>query len=379
MTPTEVKTAISLCRDAKVPLMIWGHHGMSKSSVVRQVTEEKGIGFIDFRCAQIESSDLRGFPARRKLNDNEEVTVYCPPEELPREGNGILFLDEINRADDPVIQAAFQLIVERKIGKYKLPDGWQIVTACNYATGYQVNTMCNAFVGRFCHIEMTNSEKFVSEWADFITGKYEDESAMKIIAFIGQENNNICSKKEGTIDFDIEPSPRLWEMAIRIQEAAPKYPKHIVHMVLSGLIGQELTIAYEKSIFTVSPKDIVDKGMEENLEELSKATKDQQRGLVWSVASYARKVKATKRQVVNVLDFMDWLIKKGESDSAVVLIMQVLQPIIGGATGASVIMVNSAVANILAEGKSKGSIWYTELVKRDELYQLTKKSLENIP
>jgi hypothetical protein len=376
MTPTEVKQAISLCRDAKIPLMIWGHHGMSKSSIVKQVAEEKSIGFVDFRCSQIESSDLRGFPTRRKLGD-DEVTVYCPPAELPREGEGILFLDEINRADDPVIQAAFQIIVERKLGTYNLPDGWQIVTACNYATGYQVNSMCNAFVGRFCHIEMTNSEKFVQEWADYIMEKHEDESALKVIAFMGQENNNICSKKEGTIDFDIEPSPRLWEMAIRVQTAANKYPKHIVHMVMCGLIGHELTIAYEKSIFTVSPKDIVEKGMDANMEELTKATPDQKRGLVWSVASYTKKIKASKKQVVNVLDFMDWLLKTNDSDCAVVLVMQVLQPVIGGITGASVIMANSAVANILAEGKTKGSIWYTELVKRNALYELTKKSLES--
>jgi hypothetical protein len=98
---------------------------------------------------------------------------------------------------------------------------------------------------------------------------------------------------------------------------------------------------------------------------------------VWSVASYAKKIKASKKQVVNVLDFMDWLLKTNDSDCAVVLVMQVLQPVIGGITGASVIMANSAVANILAEGKTKGSIWYTELVKRNALYELTKKSLES--
>ena len=55
-----LKEAIKICRAANVTPFIWGHRGLGKSSLVKQVAAENGWGFIDMRCSQLEASDIRG-------------------------------------------------------------------------------------------------------------------------------------------------------------------------------------------------------------------------------------------------------------------------------------------------------------------------------
>ena len=44
------------------PVMIWGAPGVGKSTVIRELCAELGIGFIDVRLAQREPVDIRGLP-----------------------------------------------------------------------------------------------------------------------------------------------------------------------------------------------------------------------------------------------------------------------------------------------------------------------------
>ena len=394
MSPKELIDVLGLCRDSEVPLMIWGHHGMGKSSIVRQFADNRGVQFVDFRCAQIESSDLRGFPTKRKTADGTEVTSYCIPEDLPRSGEGVLFLDEINRADDPVIQAAFQLIVERKIGTYSLPDGWQVVCACNYTEGYHVNDLGAAFIGRFCHVELSMSNDYLVEWAEYVTrlgnpgteegdedvpesAKRLHESALNVVAFLGQETRNICSKRTAKLDFNIEPSPRLWTAVARVLSHKHQYEKSTVDSVIGGLIGHEIAIEFNRASFLVKPKDVVEKGLKDVLEDLKKCEKTEQQGLVWSVATYTNGLKSTKkRHAVNVLDYMEYLIDNKMKDMATVLVLQVLRKHMK-ADGAAVMIKNQNIAKYLSNTKSSAGInvWVNELQSRNKLYEMVKAVL----
>ena len=53
------------------PLMLWGPPGIGKSTVIRELTDELEIGFIDVRLAQREPVDIRGLPVPR--DDREGV------------------------------------------------------------------------------------------------------------------------------------------------------------------------------------------------------------------------------------------------------------------------------------------------------------------
>lgn len=380
MNVSELKQAIKLCHRAQVPIMIWGHHGMGKSSLVRQIAQELQIGFVDFRAAQIEATDLRGFPDKEE-QEGMVRTVYRPPSELPTSGEGLFFLDELNRADDPVIQAAFQLIVERKIGTYKLPTsykedeftGWSVISAGNYSSGYRVNDFCKAFIGRFCHVELTKSEDYLAEWSAFMVNKL-GEAASKVIQFIGADNDNLCTRETGSLDFKIEPSPRLWEMVGRIEKHADGFDNGVVRAVRAGLIGHDLALQFERVSFEITPKDILAEGVKP-IHALKKTpSRDLMAGLVWGVAANVRNIgkKITKTQVSNVFDFIEYLCESAEKDMALVLAAQILKPQYKEV--GLVIIGNPAIADLLSKS---GNAWLKEIPTRKKIFELTKQLRES--
>ena len=112
-------------------LMIWGAPGIGKSSVVESVANSNGLELIDLRISQLAPTDLRGIPVPK-----DDKAFWFPPEFLPTEGKGILFLDEINMAPPAVQGIAQQLILDRKVGSYEVPEGWFIWSAGNRKSDY---------------------------------------------------------------------------------------------------------------------------------------------------------------------------------------------------------------------------------------------------
>ena len=112
------------------PVMLWGPPGVGKSDMVAQIGARREVPVIDIRLSQMEPSDLRGIPFR----DGGRVE-WAPPAMLPdadRHGEtGILFLDEITSAPPSVSAAAYQLILDRRLGEYQVPEGWAIFASGN--------------------------------------------------------------------------------------------------------------------------------------------------------------------------------------------------------------------------------------------------------
>ena len=102
----------------KLSTMIWGPPGIGKSSIVAQTAQAHGLGFVDVRLSQLAPTDLRGLPV-----PENGVSRWYPPEFLPRDGAGILFLDELNMAPPAMQGVAQQLILDRRVGSYAVPEG----------------------------------------------------------------------------------------------------------------------------------------------------------------------------------------------------------------------------------------------------------------
>ena len=111
------------------PLMVWGAPGLGKSSILQKAAKDLGIGFIDVRLAQREPVDIRGLPVPK--GDRVEWLVSA---DWPRdpESKGIILFDEITAADRSLQVAAYEFILDRRLGElYKVPDGWYICAAGN--------------------------------------------------------------------------------------------------------------------------------------------------------------------------------------------------------------------------------------------------------
>src|SRR6187397_1781988 len=124
MTPAALRAFLDRLVTEKLFLstMVWGAPGIGKSSIVAQAATAQGIDFIDVRLSQLAPTDLRGLPVP---DAKAAVSRWFPPEFLPREKGrgGILFLDEINMAPPAMQGMAQQLILDRRIGSYVVPDG----------------------------------------------------------------------------------------------------------------------------------------------------------------------------------------------------------------------------------------------------------------
>ncbi len=235
MRPEETKAALSHLVDEKVPVFLWGPPGIGKSSIVRQIAQEKGIGFVDLRLSLLDPTDLRGIPF---FDQESRQAVWEPAAVLPggSEAEGILFLDELNTAAPMVQASAYQLILDRRIGEYRLPDGWAIVAAGNRESDRGVvYRMPAPLANRFVHLEMAID---VEQWRRWAIGAGIDAS---IIGFIS-------ARPDALFAFDAKSShrsfatPRSWEYVDKILKSTPE--PELLMPLISGSIGEELAAEF---------------------------------------------------------------------------------------------------------------------------------------
>jgi MoxR-like ATPase len=136
----------------RMSVMIWGPPGIGKSAIVDQIATKHYLGFIDVRLSQLSPSDLRGLPI---ADHHDAVSRHYAPEFLPRKGGGILFLDELNMATPALQGVAQQLILDRKIGNYLVPEGWYIWAAGNRKEDRAaVYELTGPVTNRFIHLDV---------------------------------------------------------------------------------------------------------------------------------------------------------------------------------------------------------------------------------
>ena len=159
MKPSAVSRALkSLLVGERQPVFIWGSPGTGKSAVLHQLVSELGIALRDIRALLLDPVDLRGLPFLGKDGRSQWAT----PDFLPQDGEGILFLDELNAAPAMVQASCYQLVLDRKLGEYTLPEGWAIVAAGNRDSDRAATTrMPTPLRNRFVHL---NFEVDVQEW-----------------------------------------------------------------------------------------------------------------------------------------------------------------------------------------------------------------------
>ena len=181
------------------PLLVIGKPGIGKSQAIRELCAEMNISFVDLRLCQLDSCELRGMPVV-----SEGKTHWATPDIFPANGQGILFLDEITAADKTLQVAAYQLLMERELGEYRLPPGWLVIGAGNDRESKAVaTTMSSALTNRFLIVELKPTLN------DFLDYGKKRGFHRTVLDFL-----KLRPKLLHRMDGDLQrgwPSPRSWE------------------------------------------------------------------------------------------------------------------------------------------------------------------------
>ena len=220
---------VSAAEGHHTPVMLWGPPGVGKSQMVAQVAARHAVPVIDIRLSQMEPSDLRGIPFRVEQRVEWAVPAILP--NVERHGlAGVLFLDEITSAPPAVSAAAYQLILDRRLGEYQVPDHWAIFAAGNRQGDRGVTySMPAPLANRFSHFEV---DTHLDDWVAWAYSNGIDE---RIIAFLR-------FRPELLFDFDPAhnpiafPSPRSWEFAHRALQKFQDEPQ-LLQGTLQACVG----------------------------------------------------------------------------------------------------------------------------------------------
>jgi len=236
MKPTNISTTVTKLINQKLPVFIWGAPGIGKSSIVKAIAKEQDMEFIDLRLSLLDPTDLKGIPF---FDSSSNEGVWAKPSFLPKSDNkskGILFLDEINSAPPAVQASAYQLVLDRKVGEYELPDGWSIVAAGNRENDRGVvYRMPPPLANRFVHFEMEVDFEDWKAWA------YSVGIEASIIAYLQYDSSQLFNF-DPTTNQKSFATPRSWEFADRILKSGVE--KELLLESLSGAVGDDSAVGY---------------------------------------------------------------------------------------------------------------------------------------
>ena len=252
VSPNGAKAAIRKAFKTKRPLFLWGPPGIGKSDIIHQLGSELSAHVIDIRLSLWEPTDIKGIPY---FDSNTGTMVWGAPSELPTDEFAkqfpavILFLDEMNSAAPSVQAAAYQLILNRRVGQYRLPDNVLIVAAGNREADKGVTYRMPApLANRFVHLEMRVD---FDDWAQWATDNRVHKDVVGYCTFA----------KKDLYDFDPKSSsrafatPRSWSFVSELLEDEDT-PESVLMDLISGAVGEGLAVKFmaHRKIASKMPK-----------------------------------------------------------------------------------------------------------------------------
>jgi hypothetical protein len=240
VSPNGAKSAIRKAFKKQRPLFLWGPPGIGKSDIIHQLGEEIEAHVIDIRLSLWEPTDIKGIPY---FDSNSGTMVWGAPSELPTEDfakqfpHVILFLDEMNSAAPSVQAAAYQLILNRRVGQYRLPDNVLIVAAGNREADKGVTYRMPApLANRFVHLEMRVDFDDWSMWAT------ENRIHKDVVGYV-------TFAKKDLYDFDPKSAsrafatPRSWSFVSELLEDDDTDDGTLTDLI-SGAVGEGLAVKF---------------------------------------------------------------------------------------------------------------------------------------
>jgi hypothetical protein len=301
-----------------VPLLM-GHTGIGKTELIKQIAMRDNKDIIVLHVAQLEPSDLIGL---YQVNEDRR-TDNCPPTWMPYKeykigkgitietpfeygqgfinpNGGLLFLDEVNRGHEDIRQALYQLLNDKKIHTYELPENYDIVAAAN-PQGYETYEFDAALINRFAWIPFVPEHK---ETQDYLRKKY---GSSHILSWLNSDQSLL----DYGDDFQIPLralSPRIEENAIKIYELLQGESKLFLRKCLETMIQPEKVqsfLAFREELMHINYKDILEgKKMTKVKELVSQKKMDVLSSITADLANHFNTEKANDTEMKNATEFL---------------------------------------------------------------------------
>ena len=280
-------------------VLLRGGHGIGKSQVIRQVVAKirrmhvdgktpKNVvnvdmskykdlkdffKVIDRRLSQTTEGDIVGLPST-----DGECTRFNPPDwyKLGCDIPIVIFLDELNRATPEVMQAAFQIILDRELNGQKLHPETRVYSAINTGSSYTVNEVDPALIDRFFVIDLVTDE---AEWCEWASDPDPEQGGNLDPLFPDFIMSAKRAKGGGWLyppkDADIgerTTSPRSWVMAhnaLKYADLLDKPTDSLFYSICIGFLGVEAAVAfrdYAKDVGNrITGEDVVNHYLQDKL------------------------------------------------------------------------------------------------------------------
>ncbi len=189
------------------------------------------------RALLLDPVDLRGIPWR----DGSDRTRWAPPAFLPPTddpGRWLINLEELPSAV-PLVQAAlYQLVLDRRVGEYELPEGASLI-ACGNREGDRgvVHRMPTPLASRFVHLEIAVDAD------DWLAWGAANGIAPEVLFWIRMRPDLLHSFDPQTKEKAF-PCPRTWEMVSGIVNRRAGLDAGVERALFRGTVGEAAAVEF---------------------------------------------------------------------------------------------------------------------------------------
>jgi len=318
---------VAVCLPPTRSILLRANHGVGKSKVIRQVStlirqklhadgvidlakNPNAYPVIDRRAGQLTEGDVVGLPST-----DGNVTRFNPPDWVKKAcvEPCVLFLDELNRGTQEVMQAMFQIVLDRELNGHKLHPYTRVYSAINASAAYSVNEIDPALLDRFYVIDLDPDATEFCAWARSTDAEQGGNLHYFIPDFITSCEQWLYPAKQAEPSSK-QPSPRSWEMVNEslVHTDLIEDPQNdMFYQISRGFVGNEAAIAFRDYCMSVDNRltgeEIVnDLDKKAIAAKVARQTQDRQNGLIEKVAAYVTDNCATltDKQGKNVHTFM---------------------------------------------------------------------------
>jgi len=257
LTIDEAEAALHSLIGTKLSMFLWGPPGIGKSDLIRSIARKNKWAVREVRLGQIDPTDIKGIPFfnadksyfafnenTKEYEETKGTLDWAPPSEFPdakfaeQYEHVLLFLDEMNVAAPTVQAAAYQLVLDRRVGKYKVPDNVIIVAAGNRDSDKGVTyRMPSPLSNRFIHMDVRPDFAVWQNWA------VQNNIHKDVVGYLSFAKNDMY-------DFDGRNSghafatPRSWCAVSKILQDCEKLPNELLTKIIAGTVGDGLAVKF---------------------------------------------------------------------------------------------------------------------------------------